>query len=44
MPGEALVLLGEMLVLSDTKKSVGSEDKDSNKEQEPRELVSCVNQ
>uniref|UniRef100_A0A7N2MK95 TIR domain-containing protein n=1 Tax=Quercus lobata TaxID=97700 RepID=A0A7N2MK95_QUELO len=34
--------LGEMLALSDTKKSVGSEDKDSNKEQEPRELVSCV--
>ena len=34
--------LGEMLALSDTKKSVGSEDKDSNKEQEPRESVSCV--
>ncbi|KAM3683465.1 hypothetical protein ACB094_12G147700 [Castanea mollissima] len=34
--------LGEMLALSDTKKSVGSEDKDSNKEQDPRESVSCV--
>lgn len=34
--------LGEMLALSDKKKSVGSEDKDGNKEQEPRESASCL--
>lgn len=34
--------LGEMLALSDTKKLVRSDDKDSNEEQEPGESVSCL--
>ncbi|XWS47076.1 hypothetical protein CRYUN_Cryun14cG0122300 [Craigia yunnanensis] len=34
--------LGEMLVLSDTKKSVRSEEEGSNKEQEPRGSTSCI--
>ncbi|KAJ7972556.1 Phosphatidylinositol N-acetyglucosaminlytransferase subunit P-related [Quillaja saponaria] len=33
--------LGDMLALSDIKRSARSEDKDGNKDQEPRESVSC---
>ncbi|XP_048336757.1 uncharacterized protein LOC107426464 isoform X1 [Ziziphus jujuba] len=34
--------LGEMLALSDMKKAVRSEDEGGNREQEPRDLVSCL--